>query len=296
MEKFTYNQNSIDSSISFCKSITYKYAKTFFFASHFLPEEKRIACYAVYSFCRYVDDLVDSFESTESGCTYNIASTKLLEEWEKELSLVYKGIPSNNNIMIGWMWVLERFHIPISLPRELIEGVLMDTYVTTFDTFENLYSYCYKVASVVGLMTSEIFQYSDQEALKYAIDLGIAMQLTNILRDIGEDADNGRIYIPLDELATFGISKEEIFTKQYSENFKKLMKFQIERARVYYTSADKGIPFLEKDSRTTVRLMSTNYRRILDCIEKNSFDVFTNRASLSFLEKALAIPRALLAN
>jgi len=296
MSTHSFDQTLIDSSFQHCKNVTYKYAKTFYFASYFLSKEKRDACYAVYAFCRYVDDLVDSFEQNDENQSFNAASTHLLQEWQKELELVYSGTPSTNPIMIGWMWVLERYHISLDLPKELIEGVLMDTYVTTFDTFEELYTYCYKVASVVGLMTSEIFRYSDKIALNHAIDLGIAMQLTNILRDIGEDLDRGRIYIPQKELELFGVTPEELQNKIVSKKFKELMKFQIERARKYYESANKGISFLEKDSRTTVRLMSVNYSRILDRIEKNNYDVFSKRASLSFVEKALAVPRALLAS
>lgn len=296
MSTHSFDQSLIDLSLQHCKNVTYKYAKTFYFASYFLSKEKRDACYAVYAFCRYVDDLVDSFEQNDQNQSFNTASTKLLEEWQKELENVYSGTPSTNEIMIGWMWVLERYHISMDLPKELIEGVLMDTYLTSFDTFEDLYTYCYKVASVVGLMTSEIFRYSDKIALDYAIDLGIAMQLTNILRDIGEDLDRGRIYIPQQELQQFGVTTEDLKKKVVTEQFENLMKFQIDRARKYYASANKGIPLLEKDSRTTVRLMSVNYSRILDRIEKNNYDVFSKRASLSFVEKALAVPRAFLAS
>ena len=296
MNTHSFDQALIDSSLQYCKNITYKYAKTFYFASYFLSKEKRNACYAVYAFCRYVDDLVDSFEQNDENTSFNAASTLLLQEWQKELELVYSGTPSTNQIMIGWMWVLERYHISFDLPKELIEGVLMDTYLTSFDTFEELYTYCYKVASVVGLMTSEIFRYSDKIALNHAIDLGIAMQLTNILRDVGEDIDRGRIYIPNNELTQFGITEEELKNKVVTDKFVRMMKFQIERARNYYTSANKGIALLEKDSQTTVRLMSVNYSRILDRIEKNNYDVFSKRASLSFMEKALAVPRALLSS
>lgn len=294
MNTQSFDAKTIDTSLEFCKKVTYKYAKTFYFASHFLPKEKRNACYAVYAFCRYVDDMVDSFEKNDSDISYNVASTKLLQEWEKELELLYEGVKSSHQIMIGWMWVIERYHISLSLPKELIEGVLMDTYITTFETFEELYIYCYKVASVVGLMTSEIFRYSDKDALNHAIDLGIAMQLTNILRDVGEDVANGRIYIPQSELKRFGVTNEDLQHKKVTKEFENLMKFQIERANKYYDSADKGIEMLEKDSRITVKLMSVNYRRILQRIEQNRYDVFTKRASLSFIEKALAIPRAIL--
>jgi len=185
---------------------------------------------------------------------------------------------------------LESYPIAIEHPLELIEGVAMDIEFTPFETFDELYVYCYKVASVVGLMTSEIFGYSDPAALRHAIDLGIAMQLTNILRDIGEDVDRGRIYIPLEDLERFGYSHEEFMQKTMNEKFRRLMQFQIERARNYYLSSDKGIPMLQKESRLAVALSSVNYSNILKSIEENNYDVFSQRAYRSLSQKLLTIP------
>lgn len=140
-------------------------------------------------------------------------------------------------------------------------------------------------------MTSEIFGYSDPEALRHAIDLGIAMQLTNILRDIGEDVDRGRIYIPLEDLERFGYSREEFMKKTMNDKFRNLMQFQIERARRYYLSSDKGIPMLQKESRLAVALSSVNYGNILNSIEENSYDVFSQRAYRSFSQKILTLPQ-----
>lgn len=289
------------------KTITRLYAKTFYFASHFLPKEKRNACFAVYGFCRFVDDIID--ESPQDDV--NTLGLHVLEQWQKALDYIYKNtaadlsddnslfiseLVKNNPVLIAWADTLRKYHIPQELPTELISGIIMDTTFNRFDTFEHLYKYCYKVASVVGLMTSEIFGYSEKIALSHAIDLGIAMQLTNICRDVGEDADKNRIYLPSDECISFGLSQEDILNKRRSKAFSDLIEFQIERALRYYESADKGIPYLSKDSRLTVQLMSTNYRRILYKIRKNNYDVFTKRASLSVSEKVLAVPRALIRN
>ena len=166
----------------------------------------------------------------------------------------------------------------------------MDTVVSRFDTYDELREYCYKVASVVGLMTSEIFHYSSDDAIPHAIDLGIAMQLTNIIRDIREDAQRDRIYIPREELERFNVTEEEILKGAWSDRMKELVKFQIDRADRLYDSADKGIPYLDADSRLTVQLMSTNYRKILRVVESMDYNVFTKRASTSLNRKLAAIP------
>jgi phytoene synthase len=281
-----------------CRSITLNCAKTFYFASLFLQKDKRRACYAVYAFCRYVDDLIDN---APQG-TLKETTLQLISTWRSALQNVYNSgnikdqLPGETQlVMIAWADTLQRYSIPAHLPEELIEGVLMDTYITRFPDFQSLYSYCYKVASVVGLMTSEIFGYSCPDALQHAIDLGIAMQLTNICRDIGEDAARGRIYLPQDELKRFEVTEQDILSGNYTPAFVELMKFQVERAHIYYQSADKGIPYLDKDSRLTVQLMSTNYRRILDKLTRMGYNSLHHRASLSFAEKLLALPRAYMA-
>lgn len=291
-------------------TMTRTFAKTFYFASHFLPMEKRRACYAVYGFCRFVDDLIDEAPPEE-------ARTKgvwILQQWNNALDYIYANshnslrkpeecasifceeLQENNPIIIAWADTLRRYHIPRELPSQLIEGVVMDTVINRFTTFDELYTYCYKVASVVGLMTSEIFGYTDRDALPHAIDLGIAMQLTNICRDIGEDLLKDRLYLPSEEYKQYSLSEEDFFRKEITPQFKEYLEFNIQRALSYYESADKGIPYLSSDSRMTVQLMSTNYRRILYKIRKNDYDVFNRRASLSLTEKLLAVPRAFLRN
>ena len=174
-----------------------------------------------------------------------------------------------------------------------MEGVKMDLVKDRYANFDEVYDYSYKVASVVGLMTSEVFGYSDESAIPHAIDLGIAMQLTNILRDVGEDLERNRIYLPQDELAAFGLTEQNIFDKQITPQFVDFMKFQIDRARSYYESADKGISMLNKDSQLPVYLARYNYSRILDKIEENDYNVFDQRAYLNSTEKLFILPKVL---
>src|SRR5690606_3061183 len=168
----------------------------------------------------------------------------------------------------------------------------MDLKKNRFNNFDELYTYSYKVASIVGLMTSEVFGYKDSKALDYAIDLGIAMQLTNILRDINEDLERGRIYLPLDELKQFGVTEADLFNRVCDDKFQALIQFQIDRARFYYEKADIGIPMLNADSRLPVYLARMNYSRILDVIEKDIFSVYARRAYLSTSEKLAILPKA----
>lgn len=181
----------------------------------------------------------------------------------------------------------------MELPFELMEGVCMDLYKNRYDTFEELQRYSYKVASTVGLMTSEVFGYDSPRALNHAVDLGIAMQLTNILRDVGEDLEKNRIYLPREELDRFGVTESDLFGHRMSPNMIELMQFQIERARALYRSTDRGIEMLENDSRLPVYLASFNYGRILDKIEENGYDVFEQRAHLNTTEKITILPRVL---
>jgi phytoene synthase len=194
-------------------------------------------------------------------------------------------------VLSAWKDLLETYKIPQNLPFELMQGVLMDTQKKRYETFEELYVYCYRVASTVGLMSSEILGYSDPVALRYAEAMGIAMQLTNILRDVKEDAQMNRIYLPQEDLRKFKVSEAQILDNKYNESFVDLMKFQVERARQYYAKGEEGIPLLEKDSRFTVLLASRIYSKILDVIEKQNYNVFNRRAHTSKRQKFLAIPK-----
>ena len=286
-------REAIEKAYKYCESVTKSHAKSFYFAAKFLPKQKQKAVYPIYAFCRHVDDEID-----EIGDGDEEKAVETVKKWKTQLENLYKG---NENSALGtqhsalvftaWEDLLKTYKIPQNLPLELIQGVLMDTKIKRYETFDELYIYCYRVASTVGLMSSEILGYSDKKALEYAEAMGIGMQLTNILRDIKEDAAMNRIYLPQEDLKKFSVSEEQIFENKFDKNFEQLMKFQIERARHFYQKGEQGIPLLEKDSRFTVLLASRIYAKILDEIEKQNYDVFRKRAHTTKRQKFISIPK-----
>lgn len=275
-----------------CRSITRKHAKTFYMATRFLPYHKQRGIFAIYGLCRTLDDIVDENEDNPFKAKKSRAEViKQLKKFRVELIGAYRGAEQTNSVLIAFADVLNRYNISLEHPLTLLDGVKMDLVKNRYDTFEELYEYSYKVASVVGLMTSEIFGYKDPQAINHAVELGIAMQLTNILRDVGEDLDRERIYIPKEDLERFKVSEDEMFSKKLSGRFIDLMKFQIDRARQYYKEADKGIPMLNRDSRLPVLLARENYSRILNKIEENQYQVFNQRAYLNATEKFSILPK-----
>ncbi len=295
--------SEIEKAYKYCESVTKTHAKSFYFAAKFLPFHKQKAVYPIYAFCRKIDDEID--ETAEEN---QAEAIQAVENWKFELAKIYSDtktkseeseilenqrpkIKDQNLVLLAWQDVLKTYKIPRELPLELMQGVLMDTHVKRYETFAELYVYCYRVASTVGLMSSEILGYSDEKALKYAEAMGIGMQLTNILRDVKEDAQMGRIYLPQEDLRAFDVSEKQIFAGEMNVNFVRLMKFQVERARNYYREGEKGIALLEKDSRFTVLLASRIYGKILDEIEKQNYDVFKRRAHTTRSQKLSSIPR-----
>lgn len=275
-----------------CRRITRYHARTFYLAARFLPYEKQRAIFAIYAICRYLDDMVDEAEDLLSNSRIDREGIRdRLEGFRDSLLQHYSGGVTRDPVLTAFCDVLRRYRIPVKLPLELMQGVASDLEKNRYASFDELYAYSYKVASTVGLMTSEVFGYRDERALGHAIDLGIAMQLTNILRDIGEDLRMDRIYLPADELALFNVSEAQLFDAQIDGNFIKLMRFQIARARRYFESADRGIPMLSRDSRLPVLLARENYSSILDKIEKNDYRVFNRRAFLNTVEKLAILPR-----
>lgn len=274
-----------------CRKITREHAKTFYMATRFLPNEKQRAVFAIYALCRYVDDLIDETEDlvVQYKMDYSGIQSRV-NRWKTMLQDTYDGEMVNNAILVAFSDVLKSKNIPIELPFELIDGVCMDLYKKRYRTFDELREYSYKVASTVGLMVSEVFGYRSEEALDRAVDLGIAMQLTNILRDVGEDLLKNRIYLPEEDLERFGVKEADLFNHRLNEQFIALMRFQIERARAFYGRADEGIEQLQKDSRMPVYLARYNYGRILDKIEQNGYDVFNHRAYLNTAEKLSILP------
>lgn len=265
-----------------CKVYTRHHAKSFYFSSHVLPADKRKAAYAVYAFCRFADEIADNAAALND----HLQAQRRLAELRNQLNYVYASSSLMSPKLLAFRETVFRYGIPKQYFLDLLRGVEMDLEKTRFDTFEDLKDYCYCVASVVGLIMTRIFGVDDESALVQAEDLGTAMQLTNILRDIGEDYQRGRIYIPTEELRHFHYTEEELSRGIVNQNFVRMMRFQIERARRYYASAAKGIPHLTGDgSRFCVRLMSGTYARILDAIELNGYDVYTSRAYVPLTTK-----------
>lgn len=286
------NTTRLRQAYSYCRYITREYAKTFYMATRFLPNKKQRSIFAIYALCRYVDDLVDEAEDLIENKKITPEDTyELLAEWKDKLRRTYEGENFDDPILLAFSDVLRQYHIPIELPFELMEGVCMDLTKNRYQNFGELYDYSFKVASVVGLMVSEVFGYSQPKAKDHAISLGIAMQLTNILRDIGEDLRRDRIYLPQDELRQFSISESDLFSYEIDEKFTAFMEFQIQRAESYYEDADKGIPMLSADSQLPVGMARLNYSRILQRVRENEYQVFTQRAYLSTTEKLSMLPQ-----
>ena len=253
-----------------CREITRVASKTFYMASLFLAAEKRRAVWAVYAFCRTADDLVDRTAP---------AAERLgaLDRLERKLLAAMDG-RADDPIFIAYADAARRYGIPLAPALALLRGARMDITIRRYATYDELCEYCYLVASTVGLLVAPILGYLSAEALEYGIMLGRAMQLTNILRDVGEDALMGRIYLPAEDLERFGYAEGHVFEQIVDERFVALMRFQIERVRLLYAQAEPGIAMLSPESRYTVRLALTLYRRILNAIELNGYDVFRCRA------------------
>ncbi|MBU1726188.1 MAG: phytoene/squalene synthase family protein [Candidatus Omnitrophica bacterium] len=268
------------------KAITKKHAKTFYFASLFLPKEKRLAAYAVYAICRISDDSIDN--NPEAAARANLPKIK------DRISTAYGNGELQENILLVFRETVRKYGIPKSYFDELIEGIELDLNKKRYKSFEELYDYCYKVAGVVGLMMLKIFGYDDLNAESYAVNLGIAMQLTNISRDIKEDYLRGRIYLPEGELKEFGVSEKDLADSKLSEGFKELLKLQIKRARDYYSNSKLGTRLINDEKcRFVVYAMNEIYSGILDAIEKNGYDVFSRRAHVNGLGKLIRAAKLL---
>lgn len=261
--------------------VTKGHSKSFYMASGLLPEEKRSAARALYAFCRTVDDIADEVESQKDRDFE-------LQYWRE---IVHTASASTDDLVAAaWADTLVRYHIPRHYALQLIDGVARDLYQTRYQTFDDLATYCYGVASTVGLMSMHIVGFKGYEAVPYAIKLGVALQMTNILRDVGEDYRNGRLYLPREELAFYGIHESDIAEGKVNENWRQFMKFQIDRTRQIYQESWKGMKMLEREGQLAIGAASVFYQGILDDIEKHEYDVFTRRASLSAMGKIARIP------
>ena len=260
-----------------CRAITRREAKNFYYAFLTLPAAKRRAIYAAYAFCRYCDDSVDQETTAEAKMT-------ALAELQANLDDTFSG-SSAGPVFLALADVAKRYDIPRDYFREIILGVESDLVKDRFQNFDELREYCYRVASVVGLICLQIFGYKNDDAKEYAVDLGLAMQLTNIIRDVREDLEMGRVYLPQDEMARFGYSEEDLRNGVRNQAFRDLMKFQSQRAREYFDRGSKLLPYLSRRSRACPAVLGALYSKVLDRIEASDYDVLESRVSLSKAEK-----------
>ena len=264
----------------YARRITAHYSKSFYFSAKMLPKEQRWATYALYGFCRHCDNLIDTpRQRTETEIVREI---QLLTE---ELQVAYNTGESQHPIIRAFILVAKAYGIPIEYPLDLLKGVAMDVQQTRYKTFDELSLFCYRVAAVVGLMMTYVLGYKDERAFGYAKQLGIAMQLTNILRDIKEDKDMGRIYLPQKDLVKFGVLEQDILEEKITRQLKELMKFQIERADCYYTKAMPGISLLETESQYAIYSAAKIYRGILRKIEEHNYNPFLSRVFVPSSQK-----------
>ncbi|HLG70127.1 MAG TPA: presqualene diphosphate synthase HpnD [Chloroflexota bacterium] len=261
----------------YCRDVTRREAKNWYYGFISLPPEKRRAIYAAYAFSRECDDDSDADGSVESKRAA-IARTR------ERLEAAYTGL-TDDPILLALGDAARRYDIPSRYFDELIAGVEMDLDLSRYPTFEELRVYCYRVASVVGLICLQIFGYSDPRAPELGADLGLALQLTNIMRDVKEDAERGRIYIPQDEIRRFGYSEEELLAGVYNEPFRRLMAFQAERAWHFHRRGAQLLPLLDVRARACTATMQGIYREILQRIQAAGYVVFDGRVSLSGRDK-----------
>jgi phytoene synthase len=269
-----------------CERVTAEYAKTFYLGTLLMAPHKRRAVWAVYAWCRRTDELVD-------GPQCDSTSLDTLQDWETRLEKTFAGHPQDIYDLALYAAIRE-FPLEIQPFRDMIAGQRMDLCQRRYQTFAELETYCYRVAGTVGLMSLAIMgARQDSPAVRRAaVSLGIANQLTNILRDVGEDWQRGRIYLPIADLTAYSYTVAELKNAVINSAWRRLMKFQIERARAYFTKAEPGVKELCGDARWPVWTALMNYRRILDQIEANDYDVFNRRAYVSLPGKLAHLPWA----
>ncbi|GAB1458387.1 presqualene diphosphate synthase HpnD [Thauera sp.] len=261
----------------YCQDKAAKSGSSFYYSFMFLPPERRQAITALYAFCREVDDVVDECHDL------SLAQTKL-EWWRQEVGRIYGGTPTHP-VGHALKDVIKGFRLPQEQLLEIIDGMAMDLSQTRYLDFKGLQLYCYRVASVVGLLAAEIFGYQDRQTLKYAHDLGLAFQLTNIIRDVGEDARRGRIYLPIEDLQRFDVPAKDLLEARYSDAFRELMAFQAERAEKFYDQAFAQLPAIDRKAQRPGLVMAAIYRTLLREIARDGFLVLDRRTSLTPLRK-----------
>jgi phytoene synthase len=282
------NEVDLDRAFELCSEITRDHSKSFYFSTAFLPREKRRAIRAFYAFCRTTDDMVDMLAMGDPD------ARSVLEAWRRSSRLTPRE--QENPMLAAWTSIRDRYEVPQALIEELIDGCAMDLNISRYETWEALRRYCYCVASTVGLVSMHIIGVNGDDGTLFedcrqpAIDLGIALQLTNILRDVGEDLGRGRIYLPQEDLRCFDYTEADLCAGVVDERFRALMRFEIDRAQALYKRSVPAIANLKSDSRVAVSAAALLYRGILDKIVENGFDVFNRRAHLTFGQKIRRMP------
>ncbi len=261
----------------YCQDKAASSGSSFYYSFMFLPAKQRQAIIALYAFCREVDDVVD--ECSDPG----LARIKL-QWWRDEIKKTFDGEPTQP-VAQALQPTVKIFNLPLEHFLEIIDGMEMDLNQVRYRSFKDLNLYCYRVASVVGLMAAEIFGIDDRKTLDYAIELGTALQLTNILRDVHEDAQRGRIYLPMDELEKFGVSEQDILQGNQTEQATQLMKFQAQRANDFYQKAFDKLPEQDRFKQKTGIIMAVIYQATLHEIEKDNYNVLEQRISLTPIRK-----------
>jgi len=279
------DKKELELAYDFCEAVTAVNSRSFFTASRLLPKEKRRSVRALYAFCRKSDDIVDK---PPSGRRDPEAVRKALAAWQSRT--LKQRADGRDPVALAWSDARLQYGIPSRYAEQLIQGVARDITDTRYNTFADLTNYCYGVAATVGLMSMHIIGFTGAEAIPYALKLGVALQLTNILRDVGEDWEAGRLYLPLEDLHRFGLGELDIEAGQVDDRWRCFMRFQIGRTRQLYKEAWPGIGLLHADGRFAIGAAAELYRAILADIENNDYDVFTRRAHVNAWGKLRRLP------
>lgn len=261
----------------YCQNKAASSGSSFYSSFRFLPELKRRAITALYAFCREVDDVVDE-------CRDESVARTTLNWWREEVAQMYQG-NATHPVTQALQPLLDDFNLAEEYLLEIIDGMEMDLDIHQYPSFQDLSLYCYRAASVVGLLSAEIFGFNNRNTLKYAHDLGMAFQLTNILRDVREDAERGRVYLPQDELEKFSVTQQDLLQPVTSDKVRALLQFQAERAREYYHKAFNELPEEDRFTQRTGLIMAEIYLSLLDEIEEDGFRVLEQRIRLTPVRK-----------
>jgi phytoene synthase len=267
---------NLAASYAHCEHVAKTQARNFYYSFLTLPPDRKAAMCAIYAFMRYSDDVSDEAAADRT-------KAEEMKAWRAALERAFQGEYGSSLILPAFHDTVQRYHIPLQYFHDLIDGTEMDLVKNRYETFEELHQYCYRVASVVGFVCIHVwgFDPAGGKALEYSEACGLAFQLTNILRDVKEDAERDRIYLPQEDLRRFQVTEEDLKRGSLNENFRALMRFETERAKGYYQQAERLLPLIHPTGRPTLTIMMKIYRGILDSIERSHYDVHSRRARVS---------------